>query len=299
VQVYILVTLSCKSFESMSYKETLTVIIGNGYLSGFLIPLLIPSDVVALNRARSLNQEDKCYRTVKQMKCDVFSESSLQRLIDLVGTRPVKIYCLLPPSAYGSKAASISLEPLFRLLRKVDIQGLVLTSSTAVYGDEDREVSHRSSVDARTERASFLLQIENVWRSFYAGTRVVRLAGLYGPGRIIGRAVAKSKERISGSGSTWLNLIRIEDAAAAVFATMRSGSQEKIFLVSDGSPVMRSDYYGYLYRLTSGSKNFGAEPVFEHNSAGGKRCNSLDSWKCIDCKPHFPDYKTSLSSLLK
>ena len=90
-----MVTLTCKSFESMSCKETLTVIIGNGYLSGFLIPLLTPSDVVALNRVRSLSRQDKDYTKVTQIDCDVFSESSLERLEGLIGTRPVKIYCLL------------------------------------------------------------------------------------------------------------------------------------------------------------------------------------------------------------
>jgi nucleoside-diphosphate-sugar epimerase len=283
----------------MSCKETLTVIIGNGYLSGFLIPLLTPSDVVALNRVRSLSRQDKDYTNVTQIDCDVFSESSLERLEGLIGTRPVKIYCLLPPSAYGGKAASIALEPFFKVLDSVCIKGLVVTSSTAVYGDEDREVSRLSSEDARTERASFLLQIENAWRSFYSATRVVRLAGLYGPGRIIGKAAVQSGTRISGSGAAWLNLIRVEDAAVAVHATMSSESPEKIYLISDGNPVIRSDYYGYLHSLTNKVQNFVGEPVFENDGAGGKRCISIDSWQCIGRKPCFPNYKTSLSALLE
>jgi hypothetical protein len=283
----------------MSRKETLTVIIGNGYLSRFLIPLVVPADVIALNRVRSFSQEDKHFTMVKRLKCDIFSELSLQRLKGLIGSRPLKIYCLLPPSAYDSKATSIGLDPLFKILRQVDIKGLVVTSSTAVYGDEDREVSRLSSVDARTNRASLLLQIENVWRCFYSATRVVRLAGLYGPGRIVGRSAAQSKERIRGSGSAWLNLVRIEDAAVAVHGAMLSESREKIYLISDGNPVIRSDYYGYLHRLTSEPKTLGDDPIFEDNNAGGKRCNSADSWQCINRKPDFPDYKTSLSSLLK
>lgn len=283
----------------MSCKETLTVIIGNGYLSGFLIPLLTPSDVIALNRARSFNPGLKCFKTVEQIKCDVFSESSLQRLAVMIGARPVKIYCLLPPSAYGDQAKKISLEPLFKTLSNVDIDGLVVTSSTAVYGDEEREVSRSSTIDTRTRRASSLLQIEQLWQSFYSETRVVRLAGLYGPGRIIGRGAVQSQEHIRGSSSTWLNLLRIEDAAVAVHAAMLSKSPEKIFLISDGNPVKRSDYYDYLYRLTSESENLGGGPVFEKSSTGGKRCNSLDSWQCIDCMPSFPDYKTSLDSLFK
>jgi len=283
----------------MSCKETLTVIIGNGYLSGFLIPLLIPSDVVALNRARSFNPELKCFTTVKQIKCDVFSEPSLQRLAAMIGTRSVKIYCLLPPSAYGDQAEKIPLEPLFKTLSNVDIDGLVVTSSTAVYGDEEREVSRSSTIDTKTRRASSLLQIEKIWQSFYSETRVVRLAGLYGPGRIVGRAAVQSKEHIRGSGSAWLNLIRIEDAAVAVHAAMLSKSREKTFLISDGNPIKRSDYYDYLYRLTSKSENLGGGPVFEKNSTGGKRCNSLDSWQSIDRMPSYPDYKTSLFSLVK
>ena len=193
----------------------------------------------------------------------------------------------------------MSLEPLFKILSNFDINGLVVTSSTAVYGDEEREVSRSSCVDTRTERASSLLQIENVWRSFYSATRVVRLAGLYGPGRIIGRTTVQSKEYIRGSGSAWLNLVRIEDAALAVHATMLSESPGKIFLISDGNPIMRSDYYDYLHSLTNESKNAGRTPVFEQNSTGGKRCNSLDSWQCIDRMPSFPDYKTSLYGLMK
>ncbi len=80
---------------------------------------------------------------------------------------------------------------------------------------------------------------------------------------------------------------------------MLSKSREKIFLISDGNPIN-----GVIITITyiaslANQKTLGSGPVFEQNSTGGKRCNSLDSWQCIDRMPSFPDYKTSLYSLMK
>ncbi len=297
VQIYFFIALCCKNLGLTTISKTLTVIIGNGYLSGFLIPLCMSADVLAISRGSRRPKRGEGLACANQIGCDVFSTDSIKELHHLLQGRICEMYCLLPPSAYGGRSPDIVLAPLFRILRTVNIKRVVLASSSGVYGHREREVFRLSDVNGTTARASFFLKIENTWCRFFASTQIVRLAGLYGPKRIVGKVSIESGKLISGARFGWLNFVRIEDAAQALRAFMIIGPTEQVHLISDGVPVIRADYDQYLHELMGGQGASQSQLFFEKNERGRKKCNPQSSWGSINRKPLFLSYKEGLSDM--
>jgi nucleoside-diphosphate-sugar epimerase len=71
----------------------------------------------------------------------------------------------------------------------------------------------------------------------------LRFAGLYGPGRIVRRALLERGEPIPGDPERFLNLIQIDDAARVGSAALQALEPEPIYLVGDDRPVTRREYY--------------------------------------------------------
>src|SRR5262249_49632115 len=78
---------------------------------------------------------------------------------------------------------------------------------------------------------------------------ILRLAGIYGPGRIPRAADLAAGRPIDAPASGWLNLIHVEDAAQIVLLAEQRASPPQTFVISDGVPVQRSEYYLELARL--------------------------------------------------
>lgn len=113
--------------------------------------------------------------------------------------------------------------------------GLVFTSSTGVYPDDDIECDEDSAT-IRSPRSAPLLDAEAAIRE--AGGAVVRLAGLYdaerGPHRVFGR-MGVSERRGDGR----LNLIHYNDAADLCVAALLARESGAIYMGCDGSPITR------------------------------------------------------------
>src|SRR5690606_16214094 len=84
---------------------------------------------------------------------------------------------------------------------------------------------------------------------------VLRLAGIYGPGRVPYLDKLRANEPIAAPSEGWLNLIHVDDAARIIVAVDRwlaereSSDGPHVFCVSDGSPVARGEYYAEAARL--------------------------------------------------
>src|SRR5262249_16782135 len=70
--------------------------------------------------------------------------------------------------------------------------------------------------------------------------------GIYGPNRLLRAEAIRAGELIVGDADRWLNLIHVEDGAAAVVAADERGAAGAIYNVSDGYPVSRRDFYERL-----------------------------------------------------
>ena len=79
---------------------------------------------------------------------------------------------------------------------------------------------------------------------------VLRLAGIYGPGRLPRMESLRAGEPIAADPDSWLNLIHVDDAASIVIAVADHASPGPLYVVSDGRPVLRREWYGHLATLT-------------------------------------------------
>jgi len=85
---------------------------------------------------------------------------------------------------------------------------------------------------------------------------ILRLAGVYGPGRIPRVADVLAGRPIASPQNGFLNLIHVDDAADAVISTW-SNSQRRLYVVSDDRPIVRREFYREI------AKRYGApEPQF-------------------------------------
>jgi nucleoside-diphosphate-sugar epimerase len=76
---------------------------------------------------------------------------------------------------------------------------------------------------------------------------VLRLAGLYGPGRLLARIEQLQRgEPLSGNPAAWLNLIHVDDAVRAVLVAEQRGGCGETYLVCDDRPLPRVEYYSAL-----------------------------------------------------
>ncbi|MCG3202928.1 MAG: hypothetical protein NFCOHLIN_02814 [Gammaproteobacteria bacterium] len=158
---------------------------------------------------------------------------------------PWHVYYCVPPGTGPDPPADIA--RLAAVLAEHGPRRAVLASSIAVYGDRGGD-----SVDAATPavptngRGQCLKHIEDAWLPLGGGARIVRLAGLYGPGRIIGMTTLLHGQCVAGDPEDLLNLIHVDDAAALLQAVAEGGGAATIELGADGLPLRRRDYFEHL-----------------------------------------------------
>jgi len=79
------------------------------------------------------------------------------------------------------------------------------------------------------------------------GAIILRLAGIYGPGRLLAREQQiRGRELLSGNPDAWLNLIHVDDAVQSVLAAEYQGQSGTTYLICDDRPVRRREYFAAL-----------------------------------------------------
>lgn len=144
------------------------------------------------------------------------------------------------------------IEKAIKHLGQVD--RLVYVSTTGVYGDASGDVVDEES-ESCPQREGGICSLEaeqSLLRSHLKDSVVVlRSAGIYGPGRLPNLQAIRDGEAIRTAPDNWLNLVHVDDLANIVLWAAESRLKHQIYNVSDGSPVQRRAYYGYLGELAS------------------------------------------------
>ncbi len=222
---------------------------------------------------------------------------------------------------------------LIRMSKKTE--RLIYISTTGVYGPARGEwIDERSPTNPQRDGAKASLDAEQrIAAHPLAGRAVVlRLAGLYGPGRVPYEQKLRASQPLAVPSTDWLNLIHVDDAATAVVAADGWGKKgvrnllceapsgpfrqkvpdtffsANIFCVCDGHPVVRRDYYREVARLLGTP-----EPRFEPasrslNSAAcglavrsreNKRIANKKMQRELGVRPTYPTYHEGLAAILQ
>lgn len=136
----------------------------------------------------------------------------------------------------------------------------VYTSSVSVYADaEGATVDETNVEEPGNERGRLIRESEQAFLKLTGGSGyVLRLGGLYGPGRHLMLDTLRAEpSELPGWSDYHLNLVRIEDVVSAVWACLLEEGAGGVYNVVDDVSALKSEIVRWL------SERLGvAEPVF-------------------------------------
>jgi nucleoside-diphosphate-sugar epimerase len=159
------------------------------------------------------------------------------------------LYAIGLDRASGASMRSVFVDGLANALDHLPRPGrFIYVSSSSVYGQTGGEwVDEDSATEPQEESGKVVLEAERLLRARLPEAIILRLGGIYGPGRLLRRKTIEAGEPIVGDANKWLNLIHVDDAAAALAAQER-GQPGRIYNICDDRPVHRRDFYEELAR---------------------------------------------------
>lgn len=221
----------------------------------------------------------------------MLNPESLQNLPNLNSFDRV-VFCQAP-SRPGDDYASVYARATRNLVAALGPSGsrrTVFVSSTSVYADSDGgPVDESTPPDASRERAAVLLEAERAALAGAGSAMVLRLAGLYGPGRHALKRYAQSRP----SAGQVMNRVHVEDAASAIAALFERGKSGEVYIGVDDEPVEAKVFFEWLSRET------GNEMAVEPDGASsGKRLLNR-KLKSLGWSPRYPTFREGYSEILR
>jgi len=193
----------------------------------------------------------------------------------------------------------------------------VYISTTGVYGPaEGAWVDEETPPNPQREGGRASLAAEQAVAAHPLGARsvILRLAGIYGPGRVPFIKELLTGEPIPAPMKGHLNLIHVDDAAAVVVAAAAvdfralcnwggAPATPKVYCVSDGNPVERGEYYGEVARQIGAPSPRFVEPDPDSprtaRAGADRRIRNTRMLSDLGVKLLYPNYRAGLAALLE
>lgn len=214
------------------------------------------------------------------------------------------LYCVGFDRNTGASMREVYVDGLQRTLERLPTPGrLIYISSTGVYGHHHGEWVDEETPPAPADPSGQVcLEAENVLidhcHTHGIEYAILRLAGIYGPGRMIGVQSLARGEPIAAVPDVYLNLIEVSDAARFVDAvTMVTELPSQLFLVSDGNPVTRREFYEEVAKIHGFQ-----QPHFQPDEARRQRGNRrIRNARMMQLMPdlQYGDFRLGLRHALK
>jgi nucleoside-diphosphate-sugar epimerase len=186
------------------------------------------------------------------------------------------------------------------------VERFIYVSSTGVYGQSNGNwVDEDSPCNPVRAGGVACLDAERTLTTHPLGQRsiILRMAGIYGPGRIPRRKDLQAGRPIAAPSEGYLNLIHVDDAARAVLAAERCSPIPALYCIADGQPVPRHQYYDQLAQLIHAPR-----PAFTTPAAGSPAMERAGSSKRIssrrfavelDFQLLYPTYCEGLAAIVQ
>ena len=184
------------------------------------------------------------------------------------------------------------------------VQRLIYISSTGVFGQSAGEwVDEDSPCQPARAGGRACLAAERLLQSHPLAPRsvILRLAGLYGPGRVPKLADLRRGRPLAVPSTGFLNLIHVEDAARIVLAAEQRAVPPCCYVVADGHPVSRREFYHEAARLFGTPPPQFYEPSADstaaERAATSKRLRTTRVEQDLGVQLLYPTYREGLRSL--
>jgi len=149
---------------------------------------------------------------------------------------------------------------------RVGARTLVLASSTGVYRQEG-EVDEASPAGGDPPSDLIVQGERAVLAAAVPSRTVLRLGGLYGPGRhYLLDQLRRGERTVGGPVSARINYLHRDDAAAAVLAACGAPAGARVYNVTDGHPVTKAELASWICARLGGPA-----PVFDPSAPAGPR----------------------------
>jgi nucleoside-diphosphate-sugar epimerase len=175
---------------------------------------------------------------------------------------------------------------------------VLFASSSAVYGEHDGAwVDEDTRCAPLSFNGSVLLEAEK-WLGAQAETSVVlRLSGLYGPGRTrLIELVAGGAARTPTGVRQWTHRVHVDDAAAACLHLLELPQPAGRYLVTDDAPAGLDEVYAFIaQRLGLPPPPAGEAP--SERAVGNKRLSNA-RLRRSGFEFRYPDFRCGYAELL-
>lgn len=202
------------------------------------------------------------------------------------------------PDAYRAAYVDAT-RSLLEAAERLGVEAFVYTGSTGVFGQRDG-----SSVEEATPPApsgptgSVLVEAEEVVRGAAergVPARIVRLSGLYGPGRsgILDR-VRSGRLALGPGDGAWMNFCHLDDAVAFVLAALRNGTAGETYHGSDAEPATRREVVAWI------AARLGIVPARLDREVPGPNRQVRSDWsrRALGVSLRYPSFRDGLDPLL-
>ncbi len=188
------------------------------------------------------------------------------------------IFYLAPPRPVGTSDSRLE-----RFLQALQYRGrprrIVHLSTSGVYGDcrgewVDEGRPPNPSVDRARRRWDGEQRVVAWQRDTGVELVILRVAGIYGPGRLPLARLRKNLPMVSPAEAPWTNRIHIDDLVQVLCAAAEQACAGEVFNVSDGRPDNMANYFN----LVADRAGLPRPPVIPLAEAGGKLSKGLHSY---------------------
>ena len=237
---------------------------------------------------------------IRPLTCDLADFHAVRRLPDVQGV----VVCTAPhvhgEDAYRQAYVEIN-EALLERYADAPLSAYVYTSSTSVFGQSDGgDVDEETPVRPVGPTAEILVEAEHRVRGAAASvpTRVVRLSGLYGPGRtgLLDR-VRQGQLALGADDLHWMNFCHRDDAVAFVRAALEGGAAGAVYHGSDANPAHQRDVVWWV------AERLGIQPAVhrgeEEPRGPHRRVLSEKTRRALAVSLRYPSYREGFEALLR
>ncbi len=180
----------------------------------------------------------------------------------------------------------------------------VYTSSTSVYGQDDGSlVTEASATEPAADTGRVLLETEQ--RLLLAARNgfpamVLRVAGIYGPGRGHAfRQFLRGEARIEGDGSRFLNMIHRDDLVGVIVAALEHGRPGEIYNAADNEPVRQAAFFEWLAEKLQRPlppRVAANEEAWRKRGLTNKRVSNAKLREELGCRLRYPDFRAGYAA---
>ncbi|MEM9160923.1 MAG: NAD-dependent epimerase/dehydratase family protein [Verrucomicrobiota bacterium] len=186
----------------------------------------------------------------------------------------------------------------------------IYTSSVSVYPDaEGGWLDEDCGLEPNTERGRLIRKSEELFlrADLKCQRAVLRLGGIYGPGRHwLANRLKEAPRELPGEGNYYLNLIRTEDIVEAVFTCF--GSEETLdscYNVVDDTPSLKADIVEWLagelgveVPVFSGSKGSRSHRNLDGRGSSNRRLKNKKLRDAVQWKPSYKSFREGFRDLI-